>query len=225
MQPVQIFVGYDPREAVAYHVCCNSIIRHATMPVSITPLALNTLAGVYCESHPDGSNAFIYSRFLVPYLTGYSGQAIFLDGDMVVRDDITQILDYLTPGLDVAVAKHEYRTKHPVKYLGAKNDNYPKKNWSSVIAWNCYTCPSQKLTPEYVQNSTGAHLHRFDWTSPDRVGDLPLEWNWLVSEYEYNSYAKLYHYTIGTPCFKAYSSCENSEEWHNEFVLSTEVLE
>ena len=90
---IPVFIGYDPREAIAFHTCVNSIIRHATQPVSIHPLALNLLSG-YKETHTDGSNHFIYSRFLVPYMAGYVGRAIFIDGDMIVKDDIAKLWNY-----------------------------------------------------------------------------------------------------------------------------------
>ena len=92
MRPIPIFIGYDPREAIAYHACVNSIIRQSSVPVAIIPLALNTLTE-YSELHTDGSNQFIYSRFLVPYLMNFSGWAIFMDGDMIVRGDIAELWD------------------------------------------------------------------------------------------------------------------------------------
>ena len=84
---LRLFIGYDPREAVVYHVCVNSIVRHASQPVAVTPLALNNLTS-YIEHHRDGSNQFTYSRFLVPYLTNWSGWALYVDGDMLLREDI-----------------------------------------------------------------------------------------------------------------------------------------
>ena len=225
MTPLRIFVGYDPREAVAFHVCVNSIIRHASVPVSITPLALDTLAGCYSEQHTDASNTFVYSRFLVPYLCGFKGQALFLDGDMIVKDDVAKLFGMIRNEADVAVVKHDYATKFPVKYLGAKNEDYPRKNWSSVVLWNCANFPNRVLTPEFVSGQTGAFLHRFQWLEDWRIQGLPAEWNWLVSEQPHNDDAKLLHFTVATPCFDDYSACDHAEEWHNEFVLSTEVIE
>jgi lipopolysaccharide biosynthesis glycosyltransferase len=91
---IPVFIGYDPREAIAFHVCANSIIRNASQPVSIIPLALNLFKD-YTETHTDGSNQFIYSRFLVPHLMQFSGHAIFIDGDMIVRDDIVKLLSLI----------------------------------------------------------------------------------------------------------------------------------
>lgn len=157
---IPVFVGYDPREAIAYHTCTNSIIRHATRPVAIIPVALNLFKD-YTETHTDGSNHFIYTRFLVPYLMSWAGWAIFIDGDMILRDDIAKLWELRDWGKDVVVVKHDYKTRMSEKYLGAKNHDYPRKNWSSVILWNCNSYPNRRLTPEYVMKATGAELHRF----------------------------------------------------------------
>jgi lipopolysaccharide biosynthesis glycosyltransferase len=219
MKAIPIFVGYDPREAIAFHTCANSIIRHATKPVSIIPLALNLFED-YKETHTDGSNEFIYSRFLVPHLMEYAGWAIFIDGDMIVRDDIVKLWNLQNPYMDVMVVKHDYKTRMPVKYLGAKNEDYPRKNWSSVILWNCNSFPNRKLTPEFVQQSTGSELHRFSWIDDERTGELPKEWNWLPDEYGPNPDAKLLHYTLGTPCFQEFADTPQGAEWHRERILT-----
>jgi len=179
----------------------------------------------YNETHTDGSNQFIYSRFLVPHLMGYSGHAIFMDGDMIVRGDIAELWALRSPDKDVQVVKHDYKTRMPVKYLGAKNEDYPRKNWSSVMIFNCQNYPTRKLTPEYIEKSTGAHLHRFQWTSDDRVGALPAEWNWLPDEYGANSDAKLLHYTLGTPCFHEFATTTMADEWHRERMLTNYSLQ
>jgi lipopolysaccharide biosynthesis glycosyltransferase len=224
MKPIPIFVGYDPREAVAYHTCANSIIRQASQPVAIVPLALN-LFNDYTETHTDGSNQFIYSRFLVPHLMGYTGHAIFMDGDMIVRGDIAELWEQRSGFYDVQVVKHDYKTKMTEKYLGAKNEDYPRKNWSSVILWNCNSHPNRKLTPEFVQKSTGAQLHRFTWIEDNRIGKLPIEWNWLPDEYGPNLDAKLLHYTLGTPCFHEFATTPQGDEWHKEHMLADYCLQ
>lgn len=225
MTPIPVFIGYDPRESIAYHVCANSIIRHASQPVAIVPLSLNLLQG-YKETHTDGSNHFIYSRFLVPHLMEYQGFAIFIDGDMIVRDDIVKLCELYDPTRAVQVVKHDYQTCMPVKYLGAPNENYPRKNWSSVILWNCYHPAHKKLTPEFVQSATGAQLHRFSWINDDDIGELPAEWNWLDVEYEWNPLAKLVHYTLGTPCFHEFANAGDfADEWHRERILTEYCLQ
>ena len=219
MTPIPVFVGYDPREAIAYHTCVNSIIRHASQPVAIIPIALNLFQD-YKETHTDGSNHFIYTRFLVPHLMGFKGWAIFIDGDMIIRGDIVELWNLRELDKDVMVVKHDYQTCMPVKYLGAKNEDYPRKNWSSVILWNCNSFPNRQLTPEFVQKSSGSFLHRFSWLDDDRIGDLPPEWNWLPDEYGPNLNAKLLHYTLGAPCFQEFADTPQGNEWHRERILT-----
>lgn len=209
----KIFVGYDPRESIVYHTFCQSVLNHTTKPISFIPLALNLLKDRYTERHTDGSNEFIYSRFLVPHLCRFRGHALFVDGDMVVKDDITKLFSYTDKDKAVSVVQHDYKTKHPVKYLGNKNEDYPRKNWSSVILWNCGHQANRVLTPQFVQKSTGKFLHRFEWLEDSLIGELPVEWNWLVEEYNHNDKARLLHYTVGSPNFVDYEQCDHSEEW------------
>lgn len=216
---IPVFIGYDPREAIAFHVCANSIIRNSTQPVSFMPLALNLLKD-YEETHTDGSNQFIYSRFLVPHLMNYSGWAIFIDGDMIVRDDIAKLWNLRDDSKDIMVVKHNYKTKKSEKYLGSKNEDYPRKNWSSVILWNCQSSSNHKLTPKFIQEATGSQLHRFSWLEDNCIGELPIEWNWLPDEFGSNPNAKLLHYTLGTPSFHDYAISPMSDEWHRERIFT-----
>lgn len=216
---IPIFIGYDKREAVAYHVCSNSIIRHVTEPIAISPLSLNTI-GFYKELHTDGSNSFIYSRFLVPHIMRYQGWAIFIDGDMLLRADISELWKLKKEEYAVMVVKHEYKTKMEKKYLGSKNEDYPRKNWSSVIMWNCSHIKNKFLTPEKVEKSTGAELHRFTWLDDVDIGELPIEWNWLPDEFGSNKEAKLLHYTLGAPCFYDFATTPMGDEWHREKIFT-----
>jgi lipopolysaccharide biosynthesis glycosyltransferase len=188
--------------------------------VAIVPVALN-LFREYSETHTDGSNHFIYTRFLVPYLMDYQGWAIFIDGDMILRGDIAELWDLRDFTKDVMIVKHDYKTLMTEKYLGNANENYPRKNWSSVILWNCNAIRNRILTPKFVQQSTGAFLHRFSWLDDARTGELPLEWNWLDVEYEWNPLAKLVHYTLGTPCFHEFADQGDfSDDWHKERIFT-----
>lgn len=216
---IPVFIGYDPREAIAYHVCVNSIIRHSSRPVAIIPLSLNLLQD-YKEQHTDGSNHFIYSRFLVPHLMGYKGWAIFIDGDMLLRQDISQLFLQQDDNYAVQVVKHDYKTRMPVKYLGSKNEDYPKKNWSSVILWNCSHTENKVLTPSLIEQQSGSYLHRFSWLKNELVGELPKEWNWLPDEYGSNENANLLHYTLGTPCFHDFATTPMADEWHRERIYT-----
>jgi lipopolysaccharide biosynthesis glycosyltransferase len=171
----------------------------------------------YKEQHTDGSNHFIYSRFLVPHLMGYKGWAIFMDGDMLLRDDISKLWTLRDETKAVMVVKHNYQTKMTEKYLGSKNENYPRKNWSSVILWNCAHPGNMIVTPEFVQNATGAQVHRFSWLDDSLIGELSVEWNWLPDEFGANPSAKLLHYTLGTPCFKEYKETDMADIWYQTY--------
>ena len=214
-EPVRLFVGFDRKEAIAHHVFAHSVRRLASRPVSITPLDLGQLQG-YTERHGDVSNEFVYSRFLVPYICGFKGWAIFVDGDMLMRGDISHLWDMRDKSKAVQVVPHVYETKFPRKYLGAVNENYPRKNWSSVIIWNCEHPANAALTPMMVQAQPGAYLHRFAWLQNSEIGHLSKHWNWLVGEYDYNAHARLVHFTVGAPCFKEYQRCDYADEWFQE---------
>jgi lipopolysaccharide biosynthesis glycosyltransferase len=216
MDLIRLAVGFDQREAVAYHVFCQSVISKSSLPIVFLPLALNNLP-MYSESHSDGSNNFIYSRFLTPYLYNFSGWAIFTDGDMVCNDDIAKLWALKDDSKAVIVVPHDYQTKASQKYLGNKNENYPRKNWSSVILWNCGHPKNKVLTPSFVGSQSGAFLHRFQWLDDSDIGFLPLEWNWLAIEYEDNYDAKLIHYTLGTPCFKEYRNTAMADLWEESY--------
>lgn len=212
MRPISVYVGYDPREKVAFYTFCESLIAKSSNLLRITPLALHHF-DEYEERHSDGSNEFIYSRFLVPYLSNFDGFSIFFDGDMLIRTDISDLLDLIDPNYAVQVVKHNYKTKFEKKYLGSINENYPRKNWSSVIIFNNSHPKHRVLTPEFIASSTGKFLHRFSWLDDSDIGELPLDWNWLVSEYPANDEAKLWHFTIGTPCFKDFAVQDGSDDW------------
>ena len=221
---IRLIVGFDQREAVAYHVFCQTVLEKASCPVSFIPLAINTLSS-YHESKSDGSNRFTYSRFLTPYLCEFEGWAIYMDGDMVCRADIAELLALRDETKPVMVVQHNYQTRFGTKYLGNKNENYPRKNWSSVILWNCQHPENRILTPEFIQNQTGAYLHRFSWLKDHDIGVLPPEWNWLTTEYPDNSSAKILHYTLGTPCFRDYSNAPMATDWHAAHARAQEGVE
>ena len=210
---IKLYVGFDPKEAIAYHVFIQSVIKNTSVPIQITPLALSLL-DEFKETHNDRSNDFIYSRFLTPYLNNFEGWAIFADGDMICNADIKELIDLADPDKAILVVKHNYKTKFKKKYLGNINEDYPRKNWSSVILWNCSHPKHKILTPSFVAQQTGKFLHRFSWLEDNEIGELPIEWNWLAIEYEANPNAKLIHYTLGTPCFKDFKDSDMSDLWY-----------
>lgn len=227
---LKIFLGYDPREAVGYHTCVQSIIETTTPPFSITPLFATS------DRQRDGSNRFTYSRFLVPYLCDYQGWALYLDGsDMLVMHDLVDLVanrffDTLTlepsgedKQLPVYVVKLNYRTRHSRKYIGTPmecdNADYPRKNWSSVMLFNCGHFINRILTPGYVRATSGRELHTFQWVEANghKIGRLHDHWNFLVGEYKKKDSLippGIAHYTLGIPAFKNYENCDYAGEWH-----------
>ena len=221
---VKIYIGFDQRESVAYHTFVQSLIDHASIPLDITPLAVKTLKG-YEEKHEDKSNDFVYSRFLTPFLNDFKGWAIFVDGDMICQTDIKELLDLRDNSKALQVVKHDYKTKANQKYLGNINQDYPRKNWSSVILWNCAHPKHKLLTPDFIANESGKYLHRFSWLEDSEIGELPKEWNWLATEYPNNDQANIIHYTLGTPCFKDYRDTEMSDIWLKKYDRMNDGME
>jgi hypothetical protein len=170
----------------------------------------------------EGSTTFNAQRFEVAREMGYTGWAIWADGDMLCRADIAELMDYANTDFDVIVAKHDYKTKHPVKFLGQPNADYPRKNWSSLILWNCGHYANRRLTPELVTESPGSFLHRFQWLRDEQIGELPVEWNTLIGEQD-SAGASLLHYTLGSPGFTAYRNCDASEHFHRAYKAMTHM--
>lgn len=216
-EPLKVFIGFDQVEAIAYHTLCHSIISRASVPVSIIPIKRSMLRDMHNRPiDPKQSNEFSFIRFLVPYLSGYTGRALFMDCDMMLRTDIKNLFDLADMYSSVQVVKHDYTPHDSVKYLNSIQYQYPKKNWSSVMLFNCNNSSCRRLTPEYVNSASGLDLHQFKWCPEDRVGELPKEWNHLVGEYPPNPDAKIVHWTVGGPYFEEYTHCEFAEEWFYE---------
>lgn len=211
---LRVFIGFDENEAVTYHVLAHSIMRHATVPVSVAPLCLNQLP-MTRERDECQSTEFAYSRFLVPWLCHYEGTAVFMDSDMLFRWDIADLMKEHRPDVDVSVVKHDYISKQQIKFLGYKQTAYDKKNWSSLMVFNNWRCHA--LSVDTVNEQTGMYLHQFKWAR--EVGELSKDWNHLVGEYEKNDLAKNVHFTLGSPCFAKYFECEYSKEWHEEWKM------
>ena len=213
---IRVFIGYDPREAVAFSVLAHSIHERASEPVAIAPIRLSELSGIYRRARdPLQSTDFSFSRFLTPWLCDYRGWALFTDCDMLVLDDLARLWALRDERYAVQVVKHEHVPKEDVKFLGAKQTKYGKKNWSSVMLMNCERCT--RLTPEYVNAASGLELHQFKWLdSEELIGALPSRWNHLVGYDPPRRDAALVHFTIGGPYFEEYRDCEYAAEWFGE---------
>ena len=213
---IPVFIGYDPRETVAFSVLAHSIHARASQPVSIAPLMLPQLQGVLTrERHPLQSTDFSFSRFLTPYLSDYSGWSLFMDCDMLMLDDIARLWALRDERYAVMVVKHDHVPRESTKFLGEPQTKYEKKNWSSVMLFNNAKC--RALTPDFVSTASGLALHQFKWLNDDAlIGALPDRWNHLVGYSAPRGDAALVHYTLGGPYFADYAQCEYAGEWHRE---------
>jgi lipopolysaccharide biosynthesis glycosyltransferase len=226
--PLTIYIGFDERETIAWHVLVNSILEHSSRPVSFVPLNLTNLRHIDFQTDDKrASNAFSYSRFLVPYLSNFQGTSIFMDCDMLVTVDINEVLSIASDAKKaVHVVQHDYTSSVVVKYLGNKQENYPRKNWSSFVVWNCAHEKNRILTPDYVKSASPAHLHRFHWLQDNEIGALGREWNWLVGEYPYDintQLPKIIHWTIGGPYFKEYTAADFAPLWRQQLEKTNRV--
>ena len=215
---LSIYIGYDPRESVAFHTLSHSILRRSSVPVSIAPLVQGQLRHIYRRPRgPTESTEFSLTRFLVPALSEYRGWSVFMDCDMLCRVDIAQLAQEIErqPDKAVLLCQHDYVPKTERKFLGHVQTRYARKNWSSLMVFNNARC--RALGTDYVNAASGLELHRFAWIDDAAIGALPLEWNWLVTEYPHNAKARIVHFTLGGPYFPEYANCDYSEEWRAEF--------
>lgn len=212
---MRIFIGYDPPQAVAYHVLAHSILRRASIPVSIQPVMRSQLGGFKRPRGPLDSTDFSITRFLVPALAGFSGLAVFVDCDMLCQGDVADLatLASLQPDAAVLVVQHDYTPTSAgrTKLEGATQTAYPRKNWSSLMVMRADRC--RALEPGYVERASGLELHRFSWLRDHEMGHLPKEWNWLVGEYPQNAGAKMLHYTLGGPWLPSHRACDHADLW------------
>ncbi len=215
---LNLFIGFDKAETVAYHVLAQSILSRASIPITICPLNRDNLKGIYTrERGPLESTDFSMSRFLAPYLSNYEGWSVFMDCDMLCLADIAELMALIKPeknhAQSVYCVQHSYTPRTATKFLGQAQTQYPMKNWSSLMVFNNSKC--RDLTPDVVNSQSGLFLHQFQWA--DGIGSIPLEWNWLIDEYQgIPESPKMLHFTNGTPCFEDYQYCTGANLWHKE---------
>lgn len=216
--PINIYVGWDSREPIAADVLSHSILKYTSVPVNIVYLKQDKLRseGLYWrETDPLASTEFTFTRFLVPYLNNYEGHAIFVDCDFLCLTDLAELIEQADSKKAVQVVQHDYTPAKGVKMDGRQQLPYPRKNWSSMILWNCAHKDNKKVDLDFVNTATGQELHRFTWLNDKDIGNLSPEWNWLVGWYreQRDGYPKWLHYTEGGPWFDDYRNCEYSEVW------------
>lgn len=224
---VRVFIGHDRREEVALAVLSHSIQARASRPVAVTPVMLRQLNGIFeRQRHSLQSTDFSFSRFLVPYLCGYTGWAIFMDCDMLVLDDIVKVWNMRDSRYAVLCVKHSHHPNEDTKFLGQAQTRYEKKNWSSFMLMNCARCTA--LTPGYVNAASGLDLHRFRWLGNDQlIGEIPHRWNHLV---DYDTGVPVeqvsnLHFTSGGPYFPDYQNCGYADLWRREHQMMSVPLQ
>lgn len=218
----KIFIGYDSREDIAYQVAKHSIESTCKYPeqLEIYPLKLKDLIkeGHYTRDvDPLASTEFTFSRFLLPHLTDFEGWALFIDCDFLFKTDVRKLFQLRDDRYAVMCAQHDYTPKEETKMDGQEQHIYPRKNWSSMVMWNCAHPSNRAVTKELVNDpsTTGQYMHRFSWLKDEEIGILSHEWNWLVGWYKepYDGTPKAIHYTEGGPWFKEYERCEYAIDW------------
>ncbi len=216
---MNIYIGYDSREDLAYQVCSHSIKSKSDF-ANIHPLKLNNLRemGYYTRGEDKlGSTEFTFSRFLVPILNEYKGWALFCDCDLLFLNPIEELFSLVDDKYAVMCAQHDYNPKGNTKMDGRLQSIYPRKNWSSVVLWNCEHPSNKNITTKLINDpeTTGKYLHRFSWLKDEEIGKISHEWNWLVGWYDEpkDGHPKAIHYTEGGPWFPEYRFCDYHDIW------------
>ncbi|HEV7251769.1 MAG TPA: glycosyltransferase [Mesorhizobium sp.] len=220
-EALRVFIGWDSREPIAYEVAKSSALKHASAPLDVRPIKLDDLAaqGAYSRAiDPLASTEFTYSRFFTPWLAGFEGWALFCDCDILFNGDLAELRNFQDPSKAVYCVQHDYQPKDSVKMDGKVQTSYPRKNWSSVMWFNCAHPSTRQLTPELVNRETGAYLHRMQWAKDEEIGALPTDWNWLEgwNEKPAQGLPKAVHYTRGGPWFKDWQNVDYGDEWRRE---------
>lgn len=192
----RIFIGYDSREDIAYRVLRYSLEKFASEPLDIRPLVLGEL-DFPRPRDPLQATEFTYTRFLVPYLCGFKGVALFMDCDMLALADITEVLRLDMSQYALRVYKHDHHPTAATKMDGRLQTRYPRKNWSSFMLMDCARLTA--WSREAVLTQSGRWLHRFEAVPDECIGDIPEGWNVLD---RYDEQTKLIHYTGGGPWFE-----------------------
>ena len=221
MSNLNIYVGYDSKEDIAYRVCKHSILKRSSANVKIRSLKLYELIAnkLYNRAvDPLASTEFTYSRFLVPTLNNFKGWAVFCDCDFLFFDDVEKILNNIDESKALYCVQHDYTPKEKHKMDGQKQTIYPRKNWSSFILFNCSHSSNKRLSVDLVNSETGSFLHQFKWLKDSEIGSLDERWNWLEGWTSKHNNKKPFavHYTRGGPWFEEWQDVEFANEWIEE---------
>ena len=218
---LNVFVGFDTRnygQMLAYEGCCRSIkhnLKSDEYEVKIHQLNLKELTqdGLFYRQYDSlASTEFTYTRFLVPYLSDFKGKALFCDSDFIWDCCVSEAFDYLKDNQAVACVKHDYTPSKSFKMDGRAQTAYPRKNWSSLMVFNCEHPSTKQLTISAVNEKSPPWLHRIQWAQDDEIGEIPYQYNYLVGYYQTND-AKVYHYTDGGPWHPGYENVQYGDRW------------
>lgn len=241
---LRIFVGFDPRERDAYLVAAHSLRRHASVALEIEPLVLEHLRSkrLYERRHEarDGrlwdaisgapmATEFALSRFLVPHLAGYRGWALYVDCDFLFRRDVAELFALADDACALQVVKRDHAPREAVKMDGQVQSAYPRKNWSSLMLFNC-AHEAHAGTLERVNRWRGLSLHGFRWMQDAELGTLPKAWNWLEGVSQLELWGRrvdpfAVHFTRGTPDMPGYAHVAFADEWHAALAEATSHFE
>ncbi|MDP2141276.1 MAG: hypothetical protein Q8L20_10740 [Gammaproteobacteria bacterium] len=117
------------------------------------------------------------------------------------------------PDKAVMVVKHQQPETEKTKMDGQEQTFYPRKNWSSVMLWNCDHPANHRLSLQDVNERPGRDLHRFYWLNDSEIGELPAEFNWLVNVQPKPVTPKIAHFTLGGPFTPGWKPQEHDELW------------
>lgn len=220
MSSLKIFIGWDSREDIAYQVCVDSLNQNSSKPLNIIALKQEELRKqkhYWRPKDPLATTEFTYTRFLTPYLSNYQGWSLFIDCDFLFTDDIAKLFALADPRYAVMCVQHDYKPTESTKMDGVVQTVYPRKNWSSLVLWNCAHPANRVITPELANTESGAFLHRFQWLSDDLIGSIPTEWNWLEgwNKKPKEGLPKGIHFTRGGPWFKDYQNVDYADLWQS----------
>jgi lipopolysaccharide biosynthesis glycosyltransferase len=221
---MKVFIGHDPREQAAYDVAVSSLRAHSPSAL-VEGLRLDRLAATGLLRRPVDTRGQIYdlpsnapcstefaiSRFLVPILC-QSGWALFVDCDVVFMADVAELFALADPSKAVMVVKHD-QLGGGMKMDGQVQTHYARKNWSSVVLFNCDHPANRRLSLQDVNERPGRDLHAFYWLADDEIGSLPGEWNWLVNVEPKPETPKIAHFTEGGPWLPTWRGAEHDDLW------------
>ena len=220
-EPFRIFVGWDSREDIAYRVCRHSLLVRSSIALDVRPIVQSELRqqGLYSKAADKlASTEFTYTRFFVPYLAGYEGWALFCDCDFLWLANVAELAAQRDDRYAIMCVHHDHRTRETTKMDGRVQTVYPRKNWSSMVLYNCGHPANRALTPEVINREGGAFLHRFQWLDDAQIGAVAETWNWLEgwNEPPAEGHPNVVHFTRGGPWFENRQDVAYGALWRAE---------